>query len=374
MPSTPRKTERQKNPRRARRRQTRCRYQVLLIDTDPQLAKAMDQLTLGKRALQVHPVESISDARRRLERNEIDLVLIDAALAEGSGLALAEELGASPRTTQVVLLAEAPDVDLALRAIRAGAADVLIKPTCPEELATRLSGVLDRQDREKAQADRFRRLRDVCKQLNQAREEVSQQVDTLCSDLVSAYQELACQVDQAIKCSEYAGMIRDELDLEQLLRRSLEYLIEKIGPTNAIVFLPSGMDSYSVGAFVSFQDLDGAELFRDHLADRVAPRIAERGEVISIADDAGLEAWLGRNDAAWLGGRQVIAVACEHEQETLAVLMLFRDQEDAFADDAAEICGGMAPLLAEALGRVIRVHHRALFDGDQWDEQEDLPW
>ena len=360
----------------ARRRRPGKRYEVLLVDPDASVTRLIEAAKIGRRCLVVHQVSSIEQAQERLEHHKVDLAVIEAALPDGSGVALARHLHESQRITQTVLVSRQPDVTTALEAMRAGAADFLTKPLDAEAIGERLGNVLDRQDRNKSRANRVRRLRDLCRQLDQAREQVSQQVDTLCSDLVSAYQDLASQMDQAIKTSEYAGMIRDELDLEQLLRRSLEYVIEKIGPTNAIVFLPSGMDSYSVGAFVNFQGLEGADIFRDHLADRVAPRIAEDDQVTFVTDDATMQAWLGTGDAGWLCGRQVIGVPCQHEGETLAVLMLFRDQDQAYSLEAAEICQGMSPILAEALCRVIRVHHRGLFDEDAYGDggDEQLPW
>src|SRR5690242_10652412 len=55
------------------------------------------------------------------------------------------------------------------------------------------------------------RLRLVCRRLNQARHEISQQVDLLCNDLVRAYQEMAQQLNLAQTASEFAQALSGEL-------------------------------------------------------------------------------------------------------------------------------------------------------------------
>ena len=38
---------------------------------------------------------------------------------------------------------------------------------------------------------------------------------------------------------EFTGLIKQELDIENLLRTTLEYVLGRSGPTNAAVFLPT---------------------------------------------------------------------------------------------------------------------------------------
>ena len=38
--------------------------------------------------------------------------------------------------------------------------------------------------------------------------------------------------------AEFGAVMNDELDLEHLLRKTLEFLLGKVGPTNAAIFLP----------------------------------------------------------------------------------------------------------------------------------------
>src|SRR5690606_39228493 len=155
--------------------------------------------------------------------------------------------------------------------------------------------------------------------------EVSEQVDILCHDLVTAYQDLAVQMQQVVHTSEYAMVIRDELDLEKLLRRTLEYIIEKAGASNAAIFLPSSMDEYSLGGYVNYDCTpESADMLLQHLGDVFAPKVARQNELVHITDNIALCGWLG-DDAMWLEDRHVLAFGCRQDDEALAVIAVFRD-------------------------------------------------
>src|SRR5436190_2037010 len=70
---------------------------------------------------------------------------------------------------------------------------------------------------------RHERLRVVCRRLNKARHEISQQVDLLCNDLVRAYQEMAQQLNVAQNAAEFAQALQGELDVEGVLRKTMEW-------------------------------------------------------------------------------------------------------------------------------------------------------
>jgi len=226
----------------------------------------------------------------------------------------------------------------------------------------------------KTNAAKVRKLKKRCRSLRHAREEVGEQVESLCSDLVEAYQELAEQVGQATVGSEYAGRIKDQLDLEELLRTTLEYLIEKLGPTNAAIFLPSTMDEYSLGGYVNYDCVaDSIDMLMDHLGDVLAPKVAEQDHVIHLRDSESIANWIG-DDAAYLTDSHLIAFPCRHQDDALAVVVFFRDLGQPFNEVTVDTVTALAPMLGEALARVIRVHHRAGLEFEDGDEDEALPF
>ncbi|MEO1235490.1 MAG: response regulator, partial [Planctomycetota bacterium] len=371
---------------KARRRTRRA----LLVQPEPTHRQALEACGTPNRPLAVVHAPTLADARRYLAKQPVDLAVIAPQLPDGPGLELTAELTRVSPTTATVLFADAPDFDAAQAALRAGADDLVVLPVPPQDLAQRVAAALDRKLRDRAHAHRVDRLRRLCKKLNDARQEVAQQVDVLCNDLVTAYQELACQMQNVAQTSEYAELIGDELDLETLLRRTLEHLMAKLGPSNAAIFLPATLDEYSLGGYVNYdRSKSSADLILQQLADTLAPRVAATDEVLHLTDPADLEQTLGQ-DAGLLRDNALLAAPCNSDDECLAVLVLFRDVDQPFEEDHLDRVSALAPMLGEALEKIIRVHHRAVFhdpheDADGWstdgydpsasdDEDDALPF
>jgi hypothetical protein len=239
------------------------------------------------------------------------------------------------------------------------------------DLNHRIDTALNRQHREQKNQQRVSRLRRLCKELNQARHQISQQVDVLCSDLVNAYQDLASQVQNIELTADLRNSLAEELDLEQTLRRTLEFLVAKIGPCNIAIFLPASSGSHSVGGYVNYSfDRDHMPLVLDSLVENLAQRIADSTELIHLDSQQMIQDTLGQS-AHWLAGQELLAVACRDDNdEPLACLALFRDSAEPFTDETREILDAAAPLLASHLCKVIRIHHRneQLFGDDHEDD------
>lgn len=308
--------------------------------------------------LHIHLARNIAEAHRRMGNTSPALVIIDHQLSDGPGMDFVRAVHTRSPDTQVILLAETLSAADTIEAMRAGASDVVIKPLVDRELVDRIRQAVERNQSSRKQQSRIDRLRRVCRKLNEARLEVSEQVNVLCNDLVAAYQDLADQMNCATQITEYTAMVRHELELEVVVRRTLEYLLQKVGPTNAAIFLPSNADEYTLGGYVNYDcTSDGAQLLLDHLADVIAPRLAATNDVQHVRDNDTLTAMFG-DDAAYLADSHLVGIACEHEEETLAVITLFRDADQPYSQLAVDTLHAVGPLLAAHLTRIIRIHHR----------------
>jgi DNA-binding response OmpR family regulator len=334
-------------------------FRLLLVDHEPQVHTLLTEALDGD-GLQVLHADTLGEARQRLAAETVDLILVEPNLKDGSGLELAEEVSRSRPATQTIVISSQPSLQRAVAAIRAGAADFIAKPLDIGELNERVRQALGRRRRDLDLRQRTRRLRRVCQKLSRARAEVVQQVDVLCNDLVTAYQELAGQMNQVVRSREFAAVIQQELDLEQLIRKVLQFLLDKAGPINAALFLPTGSDEFALGGYINYDWSAGsADMVLHHLADVVAPRVAQEPDLIHITDNPAMQAWLGA-DAAYLADSHVLACAVRHRGEVLAVIVLFRDGTQPFSGEFVESLGPIAHTLGEYLARVIRIHHRHL--------------
>jgi DNA-binding response OmpR family regulator len=302
---------------------------------------------------------SLDEARRAIARRGFEVVIIDRDLAGETLREFIQTIRAASNTARVVIVSRETSVNAAIDAIRCGACDYITAPVQVGEFIDRIEAAIrgGRIDRERE--ERVERLMSICEQLNIARAEVSDQLDRLCHDMVCAYREMSDQINEVAMSSEFRTLLRQELDIEDLLRTALQYLLTRTGPTNAAVFLPDGEGDYTLGAYVNYdcpRDTIGTVL--DRLGEAICPQLADETEIMSFADAADFAEWIGV-DSAMLKESQVLAFSCRNDGRCMAVVVLFRTESRPFTDELANIIDVLRPIFAEQLANVVRVHRRA---------------
>lgn len=316
----------------------------------------------GARCLQTGDPAEI-DSLVRAHRVEVVLVPCSGGAVEA--LDLCARLAAGPANPSVVIAPESPTLDVALAAVRAGASDLVAWGAPAGELITRISAAAGSARARRAEARRVRRLRRLCRRLNSARREVVGQIESLCDDLAGAYERMSDQMTRVAISSEFNSLVRQELDVEGLLRTVLEYALAKVGPTNAAIFLPSSTGEHTLGAYVNYDvPRDAAEVLLDHLTTVIPHRFEGIARPVHLSSDRALRGALGE-DAHWLEGRGVVVLPCPRDGRTMAVVALFRDGSTPFTPAHLESCEIIADLFGQQMARVIHVHHRHL-PTDEW--------
>ena len=126
---------------------------VLLLEDDTLLRRRLTGFLESEKA-EVTAVNTVAAARRALEDLPFEAALIDVNLPDGLGTDLLRDKAFPPTTTVIVMTAEG-GVAGAVEALRAGAADYLVKPFDPEEFAVRFAQA--RRQRHERRADEHRR-------------------------------------------------------------------------------------------------------------------------------------------------------------------------------------------------------------------------
>jgi DNA-binding NtrC family response regulator len=102
-------------------------YCVLLVEDDEIMRLSLeDRLRLEN--IPVHAVGDLSSARKKLEKGEIDLVISDIRLPDGTGIELFSEISSRFPGVPVILMTAFGDVSDAVALVQAGALDYLTKP------------------------------------------------------------------------------------------------------------------------------------------------------------------------------------------------------------------------------------------------------
>ncbi|KQP21269.1 response regulator [Pseudorhodoferax sp. Leaf265] len=115
---------------------------VLAVDDDPSVRELISTY-LGDHDLRVTAVAREAEMRAVLEREAVQLVLLDLRLKGEDGLAIARDLRAHSKLPIIILTGRTEEADRVM-GLELGADDYLTKPFSPRELLARIRALLRR--------------------------------------------------------------------------------------------------------------------------------------------------------------------------------------------------------------------------------------
>lgn len=126
------------------------RCHILIVEDDPDdvflLQRALEQLEAN---IDAGYVGSCAEATDHVARVATDVVLLDLALPDGSGLDIVEELKHSSSHPAIVAMTHHSSVAMAVNAMRNGADNYVEKPVSSQQLNLVINdALLKRQDRQ----------------------------------------------------------------------------------------------------------------------------------------------------------------------------------------------------------------------------------
>ena len=316
--------------------------------------------------------DSIDKAADLAQSWNADVLMVSSEFCTRESMRFVRETQSTNPCVRAVVFGGAPTPDSIVEAIRNGASDWINLPADRSRVPERMEQVMARVRAHRQREEQLEQLADTCEQLTSARDEMSDQVDVLCGDLASAYRTMREQMSDVAMSSEFKALISQELDVEDMLRTSLEYILKKIGPTNAVVYLQEGDRQYGVGAYVNYQwqDSDLMPMLRE-LGDLICPAMASEHELVRFDDTSELASEVG-GQLGKLSGSQLASFSCHREDECMAVFALFRDEETGFSADEATTIDVLRTIISEQLSQIIRVHKRSK---PEWpDEPSEDSW
>lgn len=116
--------------------------QLLVVDDEPAIRQVVTSL-LRKAGYTVDQASDGETAMERLSRGDVDIALCDIKLPGLSGIELLRQVRTVNVDTAFIMMTAFASVDTAIEAIKAGAADYMIKPLNNDELLHRLAKVAD---------------------------------------------------------------------------------------------------------------------------------------------------------------------------------------------------------------------------------------
>jgi len=138
-------------------RQAPVAIHVLAIDDDPSVRQMIADY-LGDNEIKVTVSGSGKDIAQLLERETIDLVILDLKLPGEDGMLIARELRALSDIPIIMLTGRKDEADRVM-GLELGADDYLTKPFSPRELLARIRALLRRSRAQETVADGLARIR-----------------------------------------------------------------------------------------------------------------------------------------------------------------------------------------------------------------------
>lgn len=118
-------------------------YKIAVIEDDTLLGQALVEM-LTSHGYQAFAAESVTKARRLMERQPVDLLLIDRGLADGDGVELCRQRSGQEKLPAIFLTARDEEEDI-VEAFDAGADDYLVKPVALAVLLKHIEACFEEQ-------------------------------------------------------------------------------------------------------------------------------------------------------------------------------------------------------------------------------------
>jgi len=121
---------------------------ILVVEDDAATRKGLEQL-LAESHSETRSVGSIEKARAAIEEFSPNLCIVDLNLPDGDGLDLIREVRSQNPTREFIVLTGHGSIDTAVEAMKAGAADYLLKPLKSAQISVVLDRLSEKMDLER---------------------------------------------------------------------------------------------------------------------------------------------------------------------------------------------------------------------------------
>lgn len=119
---------------------------ILILDDEPGMRNFLQRI-LQKQYGLVEVAADIAEAEQLRQRCHFDLMIVDNRLPELSGSEWLQQLREQDHDTDVILITGYADMDVAIRALRGGACDFILKPFRAEEIKQSISRCLEQRNK-----------------------------------------------------------------------------------------------------------------------------------------------------------------------------------------------------------------------------------
>ena len=220
---------------------------ILIVDDEEAIRLLLEE-TLKHQGYRTRAASSADEALAALSLKHFDLVLSDVRMPGMDGLGLLAEIGKRHEDVGVLLLTACDDVSMAVRAMKMGALDYVVKPLRIHEINRTIQRALDRHQKELGERRYIMRLEEVVKEqtfeLRKTFEHLQDSSETALEALVAALDAREHETQAHSKrVREYTlhlarAMGVDAALLPDVSRGAMLHDVGKIGVSDNILLKP----------------------------------------------------------------------------------------------------------------------------------------
>lgn len=328
----------------------------------PAICDASAALNVTVTTARVDRVQSAQDAINWIHGRSIDMIVIDhAMIGERTARLVATLRGAFP-SAGIVLVGELPSASIVAEFFRLNITDWIDTEQWADQalIANRVAGEIDKAMINRVSCERLVVLENAFRRLTQERKSLEEKLGGACANLAGAEESARDREGIAAMQAECRMILAQESEVESIVELSTQYLIARVGRTNAAIFVQD-QGQYRLAGYVR-DDLArrAAGGLVDHLASLWCARIAAHSGVVRFGPSDPPSARFAEL-AGVLPGRSVFAFAGPNLNSTTGgpVVILFRDGQRPFSSDLQKVALAVGPAFTSGLARVRRILTRA---------------
>ncbi|MEZ8142187.1 MULTISPECIES: sigma-54 dependent transcriptional regulator [Enterovibrio] len=119
-------------------------FSALVVDDEPGMRAILNK-ALSKKLTQVETASSLEEAEALRKRNHFDLLIVDINLPGRSGIDWHEAFNDDERRSDIIFMTGYAELETAIKALRAGASDFILKPFNLEQMLQSVQRCLDKR-------------------------------------------------------------------------------------------------------------------------------------------------------------------------------------------------------------------------------------
>ena len=308
-----------------------------------------------------------------LEQGAYGLIVVDCDTNNSVVESISEFTSLLSPKTPTIGFTTSRSQTLVMNMMRNGASDVFCLPRDLGVVKERIELAMSKNTNMQEATKKYDEIQRLYNEVHQAHGAAVEEIESLSHTLANGQ----CVQDQKMRlvamAAEFRTLVSQELEVESMLRTSLEYLLHRLGPTNAAVYIREGEVGWGVGAYINY-DRQGENYseFLQTLGEQACTTVSQEKTLHVFTDGNSFTNWIDTDELDF-EGNEVLSIACFDGEKCMAVIVFFRSDSKRFNDESLKIVETISPLFGSQLGSILKIHRRAetTWPSESLDNEDD---